>query len=117
MSSSSLHRSCTVFSYLLKQHGVYVHIICGPFTIRVTWVKRVYVCPFVHMCYAPKPRNRIQSNCMCNQLPVMCTAHGESKIITVRYQTEYVEHKLDEQTDSHSGYSAHLRVVRKSLNK
>ena len=30
---------------------------------------------------------------------------------------EYVEHKLDEQTDSHSGYSAHLRVVRKSLNK
>ena len=56
MSSSSLHRSCTVFSYLLKQHGVYVHIICGPFTIRVTWVKPVYVCPFVHMCYAPKPR-------------------------------------------------------------
>ena len=97
MSSSSLHRSCTVFSYLLKQHGVYVHIICGPFTIRVTWVKRVYVCPFVHMCYAPKPRNRIQSNCMCNQLPVMCMAHGDSKIITVRYQTEYVEHKLDEQ--------------------
>ena len=43
----------------------------------------------------------------------MCTAHGESKIITVKYQTEYVEHKLDE----HSGYSAHLRVVRKSLNK
>ena len=69
------------------------------------------------MCYAPKPRNRIQSNYMCNQLPVMCTAHGESKIITVRFQTEYVEHKLDEQTDSHSGYSAHLRVVRKSLNK
>ena len=108
MSSSSLHKSCTVFSYLLKQHGVYVQIICGPFTIRVTWIKRVYVCPFVHMCYAPEPRNR---------LPVMCTVHSESKIITVRYQTEYVEHKMDEQTDSHSGYSAHLRCVRKSLNK
>ena len=37
----------------------------------------------------------------------MCTAHGERTIITVRYQTEYVEHKLDEQTDSHSGHSAH----------
>ena len=42
------------------------------------------------MCYAPKPRNRIQSNCMRNQLPVMCTAHGESKIITVRYQTRLI---------------------------
>ena len=69
------------------------------------------------MCYAPKPLNRIQSSFMCNQLPVMRTAHGERKIFTVRYQTENVEHKLDEQTDSYSGYSAHLRVVRKSLNK
>ena len=70
------------------------------------------------MCYAPtcKPLNRIQSNFMCYQLPVMCTAHGERTIITVRYQTEHVEHKLDEKTDSHSGYSAHLQVVRKSLN-
>ena len=59
------------------------------------------------MCFAPKPLNGIQSNFMCNQLPVMCTDHGERTIITVRYQTEYVEHKLDEQTDSHSGYSAH----------
>ena len=47
----------------------------------------------------------------------MCTAHDESKIITVKYQKEYVEHKLDEQTDSRSGYSAHLRVVRKSSSK
>ena len=59
------------------------------------------------MRYAPKPLNRIQSNFICNQLPVMCRAHGERTIITVRYQIEYVEHKLDEQTDSHSGYSAH----------
>ena len=98
MSSGSLHKSCNVFSYLLKQYGVYVHIICAPFTIHVTGVKPVYVCPSVHMFYAPKPLNRIQSNFMCNQLPVMCTAHGECTIITVRYQTEYVEHKLDEQT-------------------
>ena len=107
MFSGSLHKSCKFFSYLLKQYGVYVHIICGPFTIRVTGVKSVYVCPFVHMCYAPKRLNRIQSNFMCNQLPVMCAAHGERTKITVRYQTEYVEHKLDKQTDSHSGYSAH----------
>ena len=66
-----------IFSYLLKQYGVYVQIICGPFTIRVTRLKSVYICPFVHMCYAPKPLNRIQSNFMCNQLPVMCTAHGQ----------------------------------------
>ena len=52
--------------------------------------------------------NRIQSNFMCNELPVMCTAHGECTIITVRYQMEYLEHKSDEQTDSHSGYSAHV---------
>ena len=78
-----------------------MHIICGPFTIRVTGVKSVYVCPFVRMCYAPKPLNRIQSNFMCNQLPVMCTAHDECTIITVMFQTEYVEDKLDDQTDSH----------------
>ena len=97
MSSGSLHKSCNFFSYLLKQYGVYVHTIGGPFTIRFTGVKRVYVCPFVHMCYAPKLLNRIQSNFMCNQLPVMGTAHDEHTIITVRYQTEYVEHKLYEQ--------------------
>ena len=72
---------------------------------------------YLSKCYAPKPLNRIQSNFMFNQLTVMYTAHGERTIITVRYKTEYVEHKLDEQTDSHSGYSAHLRVVPKSLNK
>ena len=44
-------------------------------------------------------------------------AHGERTIITVSHQTEYVEHKFDEQTDSHFGYCAHLRVVQKSLNK
>ena len=108
MSSGSLHKSCIIFSFLLKQYGVYVHIICGPFMIRVTGIKSVYLCPFVHMCYAPKPLNIIQSNIMCNQLPVMCPTHGERTIITVRYQREYVKHKLDEQTDSHSGYSAHV---------
>ena len=57
MSSGSLHWSCKFFGYLLKQYGVYVHISCGLFTIRVTGVKSVYVSPFVHMCYAPKPNS------------------------------------------------------------
>ena len=79
-------------------------------------VKSVYVCPFVHIFYATKLLNRIQLNIMHNQMTVMCTAHGERTIISVKYQTECVERKLDEQTDSHSGYSTHLRVERKYLN-
>ena len=43
MSSGSLHKSCKFFSFLLKQYGAYVHIICGAFTIRVTGVKSVYL--------------------------------------------------------------------------
>ena len=42
-------------------------------------------------------------------------AHCERTIISVKYQMVCVERKLDEQTDSHSGYSAHLRLVRSIL--
>ena len=46
-----------------------------------------------------------------NRLTVMCTTRGERRLISIRYQKEFVESKLDRQTDSHSDYSAHLRVV------
>ena len=76
MYSGSLHKSCNFFQLLLKQYAVYVHIICGPFTIRVTGVK---VCVFGHLSIRVMLLNinRIQSNFMCNQLPIMCMAHGE----------------------------------------
>ena len=80
--------------------------MCTLFVVPSRFVSRgksVYVCPFVHMCYASKPLNGIQLNFMRNQLSVMCMVHAERTIITGRYQMEYVEHKLDEQTDSHSG--------------
>ena len=46
-----------------------------------------------------------------NQLTVMCTTRGEKRLISVQFQKECVESKLDGQMDSHADYSAHLRVV------
>ena len=46
-----------------------------------------------------------------NQLTVMDTTRGERRLISIRCQKEFVESKLDEQTDSHSEYSAHQWVV------
>ena len=46
-----------------------------------------------------------------NQLTVMWTTHGERKSISIWYQREYLESKLEGQTDSYSDYSAYLRVV------
>ena len=52
---------------------------------------------------------------LINQLTVMCTTRSERTLSSIRYQKECVESNMDGQTDSHSNYSAHLRVV-PSLN-
>ena len=56
-----------------------------------------------------------------NQLTNVCTTHGECILISIRCSKECLESKLDRQTDSHSDYSAYLRVVQnfdtKSLNR
>ena len=95
---------------------MYVYIFVFPYSCHRGAVKSVYVCPFVHIFYATKLPNRIQLNFMQNQMTVMCTAHSERTIISVKYQMECAERKNDEQTDSHSAYSTHLRVVRKDLS-
>ena len=41
-----------------------------------------------------------------NQLTVMCTTHGERKLISIQCQNEFLKSKLDGQTDSHNDYSA-----------
>ena len=60
-------------------------------------------------------------SCKPNQLTVMCTAHGERRLISIRYKKECLESKLNGQMDSHSDYSVYLRVVEnfdtKSLKK
>ena len=43
------------------------------------------------------------------QLPVMCTTHGERRLISIRCQKECLESKLEGQMDSHSDYSANFR--------
>ena len=42
----------------------------------------------------------------CNQLTVMCTTHGERRLISIRCQKECLESKLDGQTGPHSDNSA-----------
>ena len=70
------------------------------------------MCMSVHLSICVMLLNRLtvfsRISCVIKDLPVMCMAHGERTIIIVMYQTEYGEHKLDEQTDSHTGHSAHL---------
>ena len=46
-----------------------------------------------------------------NQLTVMCTTRGERRLISIGCQKEFVESKLDGQTDLHSDHNAHLRVM------
>ena len=41
----------------------------------------------------------------------MCTTYGERKSMGIRCQKKCLESKFDGQTDSHSDYSAYLRVV------
>ena len=50
----------------------------------------------------------------------MCMTYGERRLISIWWQKECLESKMDGQTDSHSDYSAYLRVLHnfdtKSLN-
>ena len=48
---------------------------------------------------------------MLNQLTVMCTTHGERRLISIWCQKECLESKLDRQTDARGDYSAYLWVV------
>ena len=51
---------------------------------------------------------------MLTGLTVMCTAHGERILISIRCQTDCVESKFDGQTDTCSDYSAKLLVVQRN---
>ena len=58
------------------------------------------------MLYAPIALYLTQPNLLSHQLTVICTTCDERTLISIPGQKECVERKLD----SHSDYSAHLRV-------
>ena len=46
-----------------------------------------------------------------NHLTVVCTTHGERKLISIRCQKECLESKLDGHTDVHSDYIAYCMYL------